>query len=184
MIIFVAGVHGVGKTTLCQKLTNNMRNQYKDLPFSLKHESASQLIKKKRSHFILENNKKVSTPDLNQEILVSEVKKLNNEYNTIILDGHFCLLDSFSNIISLDIKVFKNLNLHSVLLIEPQSVEQLETRYKNTQRPPIKNLEQLIVKENEQAHRITKLLNIPLFTIFMDDYNKFYNIMANQIKNN
>ncbi|WP_196424182.1 ATP-binding protein [Commensalibacter melissae] len=181
MIIFVAGVHGVGKTTLCEKFINNFNNKSKDLLISIKHESSSQLIKKIKTDFTLENNKKTITSDYNQELLINEVNKIKNNYDYIILDGHFCLLDSNDNITPLKINVFKQLNLDYIILIEPKDISQLKERYYNNKRLPITNLQKLVIEENKHANYISDKLRIPLFIIPMDDYVTFDNIITQQI---
>ncbi|AIU67251.1 ATP-binding protein [Vibrio coralliilyticus] len=92
-IIFVAGVHGVGKSTLCRKLSEK---------FGWPHYSCSDLIKQNSDY--VESSKFVSEPDKNQQALLSGISKITDA--TILLDGHFCLLDSEKKVINLSFNFF------------------------------------------------------------------------------
>ena len=63
-IIFVGGIHGVGKTTLCRKISEKLL---------LKHFSASDLISNLKSENIAKD-KKVSDVNENQNILLESIK--------------------------------------------------------------------------------------------------------------
>lgn len=81
---FVAGMYGVGKNTLCEKLSQRM-----NIPFY----SAGDLI----SHINGEEygaNKAVADKNKNQDILVEEVNALLIHQPQIILAGHFCIFNT------------------------------------------------------------------------------------------
>ncbi|EOG1982197.1 TPA: AAA family ATPase [Proteus mirabilis] len=81
MRIFISGVHGVGKSFLCDqfiKLNNNFI-----------HISSSELISSVRKKS-WDDNKIVLTPEENQSALLQELETYNNK--NILLDGHFCLI--------------------------------------------------------------------------------------------
>jgi adenylate kinase len=62
-IIFIGGVHGVGKTTLCKKIESR---------FNIEHFSASNLIAKEKAEEHL-RNKQVENITENQDFLVTAI---------------------------------------------------------------------------------------------------------------
>ncbi|MBF4434819.1 AAA family ATPase [Vibrio anguillarum] len=96
-IVFVSGIHGVGKSTLCSKLFDE---------FGWRHYSCSDLIKQNSDY--IESSKLVVNADKNQEALLRGVSLIEDD--TILLDGHFCLLGKELDIIELDMAVFESLS--------------------------------------------------------------------------
>lgn len=83
-IIFIAGVHGVGKTTICNKIKKEVNlNTY----------SSSDLIKRYNSS-ILSEEKQVNDVNDNQDILLKAISKFVDNNEVILLDGHFTLIYS------------------------------------------------------------------------------------------
>ncbi|MEI8628384.1 ATP-binding protein [Vibrio sp. M60_M70] len=103
-IIFVSGVHGVGKSTLCGKLSET---------FGWAHYSCSDLIKQNSDY--IESSKLVSTADKNQQALLKGLSQLTEE--VVLLDGHFCLLDKEEQIIELTFDVFDAISPSAILLV-------------------------------------------------------------------
>lgn len=104
-ILFVAGVYGVGKTTLCDILSEK---------YLISSYSSSELISK-CNHEEYGKNKYVTNSNRNQEILVNQVNKIKDE--SFILNGHFCLKEKNNKVILLENEVFKKLNLSCILLL-------------------------------------------------------------------
>lgn len=105
-IIFVSGVHGVGKSYLCSRINEKFR-----LPVF----SASSLIKNvKKSE--TDVNKRVIDAGNNQDYLISALNNLNPQSKTIILDGHFCLYGN-DGIIDIGIKTFESMRLKSIITL-------------------------------------------------------------------
>ena len=84
-IIFIGGIHGVGKTTLCKKVTDELH---------IKHHSASQLIKMLKNEDSDNRDKAVKNINSNQDLLVSAIDQYLDKSAPAILDGHFCLLNT------------------------------------------------------------------------------------------
>lgn len=122
MTIFVAGVHGVGKTfatkSACQKL-------------GLVHATASQLIREERGQATWDSAKMVSEVDQNQAALISAVRRIRESGATLVIDGHFVLRRTPGTHERLPIDVFRALECSSVLLIRspvPVLLERLHAR--------------------------------------------------------
>lgn len=83
-MIFVGGVHGVGKTYFSEKMS---------LKYNYRHYSASDLINFERN-----SSKKVDDLEGNQEQLIKNVLALKEKSDKFILDGHFCLINESGDI--------------------------------------------------------------------------------------
>lgn len=105
-IFFIAGVHGVGKGTLCKKLSSL-------LPAD--HLTASDLIKKRKK---IEISKTVNKVLLNQKILLEEFSFYKPQFPYILLDGHTCLMDSNKKIVKLSTSLFKELKVKKIVLLK------------------------------------------------------------------
>lgn len=122
MTIFVAGVHGAGKTFVtkpaCQKL-------------GLVHATASQLIKDERGQASWNAAKVVSDVDENQAALISAARRIRASGATLVMDGHFVLRRAPGSHERLPVDVFRSLGCSSVLLIRspvPVLLERLQAR--------------------------------------------------------
>lgn len=146
-VIFVAGVYGVGKSTLCKALSQILK-----LPFY----SASDLISKvNREKY--GTNKAVKDKFYNQEILINEINKKLNKYPTILLAGHFCIFDKDNSVDILPKNVFKEMQIEQILLLETdvdRIIYNLKKRdgkqYTSTQ------ILRLIKEEKIMAERVAK----------------------------
>jgi len=105
-IIFISGVHGVGKSFLCSRINEI---------FSLPIFSASSLIKDLKKSEI-DVDKRVIDAGNNQDYLISALNNLNPQSKAIILDGHFCLYGS-DGIIDIGIKTFESMRLKSIITL-------------------------------------------------------------------
>lgn len=85
-IIFVAGIYGVGKSTLCERLS---------ISIGIPCYSAGDLISAINGE-IYGRNKTVVNKEKNQDILVTAVNERLQKDKTFILAGHFCIFDPLS----------------------------------------------------------------------------------------
>lgn len=106
--IFIAGVYGTGKSTMCSALSKELH-----IPAF----SASDLI----SSFNGEQygaNKTVSDKNNNQVLLSERVHQLSKEYGNIILAGHFCIFNTNNEVDILPESVYPTLNISQIILLE------------------------------------------------------------------
>ncbi|NER82369.1 MAG: AAA family ATPase [Leptolyngbya sp. SIO1D8] len=110
-LIFVAGIHGVGKTTLCNELSSK---------FSMEHFSASDLIAKEKEEQHL-RNKRVENIGGNQDHLIVAINKSFNKTNWYLLDGHFCLLNQENKITRIPYSTYEGISPTAVLVLVDES---------------------------------------------------------------
>ncbi|MGO4416888.1 ATP-binding protein [Cupriavidus sp. KB_39] len=112
-VVFVGGVHGVGKTTACEQVSR---------AYGCIHISASDLIRRERADAIAANEKQVNDIDGNQELLVRGFRRFRDSYDgrCILLDGHFALRDGIGDIQRLPLKVFRALAPDHLICFEDE----------------------------------------------------------------
>lgn len=106
-IIFVGGIHGVGKTTLCHYLANEL---------NIMNYSSSKLIAKLNSERV-KVDKTVNDINGNQDALLNAINLFLSKDENYILDGHFCLLDENNKISQIPLGTFKNLDLKLIVIL-------------------------------------------------------------------
>ena len=157
MTIFVAGVHGAGKTfatkPACQKL-------------GLVYATASQLIQEERGQVTWDGTKMVSDVDKNQAALISAVRRIRESGSILVIDGHFVLRRAPGTHERLPIDVFRALECSSVLLIR-SPVPVLLERLHATQDMSWSEAELADFSKAEDAHsaEVADVLGIPLKTL-------------------
>lgn len=107
-LVFCGGVHGVGKTSLCQALADQMHAV---------HVSAGSLLRlaglvKPSEYAVLDHGE-------NQAYIQTALQDYREQYGgaRIILDGHFCLLRPNRRIQSLPCELFKSLRAAALLVV-------------------------------------------------------------------
>lgn len=154
-VIFVAGVHAVGKTTACTQAADTLR---------IAHYAASSLIKAEKADAISAQGKAVIDLDGNQELLIRSVEKACIRHQgRIILDGHFTLLVSDGNIEALPISVFRALRIEGIVVFQDQPAEiakRLQLRDQESWHPD--HIAKHQSAELVHAHAVSAELNIPL----------------------
>ena len=119
MNIFVAGVHGVGKTYLASRLPATL---------GLMHASASKLIQEELTIPNWAVDKRIGERDSNQNqiALSAAVKRHNCAGTRLLLDGHFVLLNARGEFSCLGTEVFESLKLDGVVLLQadPHTIAQ------------------------------------------------------------
>lgn len=103
-IYFIGGIHGTGKTSICQLLSKR---------YNIPNYSSGILINKGKQIY-----KQVDKINDNQEILIKEIERLSDYHNNIILDGHYTLLDENNNIQYISDELFGNLNIKQMILLK------------------------------------------------------------------
>ncbi len=149
-LVFVAGVHGVGKTTFVD-------TSFKSLGYPCF--SCSQLIKSMKGE--VPENKLVKNIGQNQELLSEKINRLKNEYSFFILDGHFTLLNSNKEITNIPLSLFKKI-APCLIIVLTADIESIFKRLS-----PITIGREFIdifqKTEINRAKEIAQILDIPIY---------------------
>ena len=158
-IIFVGGVHAVGKGTVCKNLSQKL---------NLEHLSASQVLK--WDELSDSKNKKVQNFSTTQERLLTNLNRIIELDKKYLLDGHFTLLNSNGEPEKIDESTFAGIKPQSIILLtcEPKIIFERLKQRDNT-KYNISILRKMQVMEIEHANYISKILDIPLFTVIDGD---------------
>ncbi len=105
--VFLGGVHGVGKTTLCNTAFAEARFHCV---------TASSLIKAFKSN--IDKNKRVEGIADNQVLLLKQLKIEKEKHKRLLLDGHFCLINNCDQIEPIAIDVFRAISPDLLILLK------------------------------------------------------------------
>lgn len=109
-MIFISGVHGVGKSYFCDKVKENI---------DIDTYSASSLISE-RKQAAFSSDKLIPDIDDNQKYLLEAVTELRQTKDNFILDGHFCLLNANGEVQRITRYTFTTLMPEAILLLTEQ----------------------------------------------------------------
>lgn len=152
-IIFVAGIHGVGKSTLCEKLVTKL-----NIPCY----SSSDLINRLKKNTFTEDKAVANVFD-NQDILLSALKKFVDK-DRFLLDGHFALFNSHHEVQLVPEQTFKSISPVAICVLTCDAelaLKRVETRDKV--KHSISAYKALSATELTQAKEIAAKLSVPLF---------------------
>lgn len=170
-VIFVSGVHGVGKTSMCENYqTNEM--------FTC--QSAGNLIRAAKAKSNIAKNKDVKNIDDNQQLLIKAVSNIKNSGKLLLLDGHFAIWNSEHLPTAIETKVFIDLGIDSIITIhdEPHLIaERIRTRDESSSITE-SEIDALQKIEIEQANKIANTLGIPLTLLKAFDAKGFDKTIA------
>lgn len=159
-VIFVAGIHGVGKTTVC----NYFSDHYK-----IPHYSASTLISERKMQYF-SKNKKVEHIEENQDFLIEAIDSLDINDSYLLLDGHFCLLNTEGKITRIPEKTFKKLSpIGIVVLVDSEENILLKIENRDGYRHDITLITSLQQEELTYSKEVSDTLHIPYFLHKMSD---------------
>lgn len=167
-IIFIGGIHGVGKGTLCKRIASDLK---------IIHLSASEVLK--WSDFNADSSdKKVADICATQDRLLMNLEKLIQLNKTYLLDGHFCLLNKGGEIEKVPDEVFVGINPKKIVIVceSPETIcERLFQR--DGKSYDVFRLEQMQIIEREHAQHIAELLRIPMYEIRSSSYDELKKII-------
>jgi len=152
--VFIGGVHGVGKTHFCTNIVSR---------FDVAHVTASDLIGRHIKHQI---DKTVSDIEGNQLILAEELARYQTNCRTILLDGHFCLLNAASSVQDVPLETFKAISLCSIILLidNPKAIaDRLSNRDRRVHSTEL--ISELQSREIVRANLTSQSLQVPISII-------------------
>lgn len=164
-IIFIGGIHGVGKGTICKEITSKT---------NLIHITVSEILK--WNEISSDEEKLVKNISSTQERLILGLKNLIKNEKQYLLDGHFCLLNSLGVPNKIDEETFDKINpkIISIVIDDVKKIaERLEAR--DNKKYDIKILNDLQEMEIEYAKYLSKKYSIPYIEIKNNDYKSLLN---------
>lgn len=172
-IIFIGGIHGIGKGTICKKITD----QFSDLV----HISASTLLK--WEEISTPENKLVQNFDSTQDRLIKGLKATIEKDKAYLLDGHFCLLNKEGIPEQIEEETFQLINPKAIVVV----VEDVNLIYQGlANRDSMKyNTEILALMQKmevEHAQNIASELEVPFIKISRNDYSKLTEYLLSEIQ--
>ncbi|MDQ6968012.1 MAG: ATP-binding protein [Mariprofundaceae bacterium] len=176
--IFIGGIHGVGKSTTCSKVSDEL---------NIPHLTASDLIrqyKKEASIQDADQEKRVVDIPANQDILITALHNSVIAADTYILDGHFTLIDSLGAVKPVPISVFEEMNPKALFIItEKPELIQSRLLLRDEKDYCSKELRTMQDAEIEQAQKIAKGIDVPLYQISFASVTKMSETIGKFIKN-
>ena len=154
-VLFLAGIYGVGKSTLGETLS-----QRQGIPFYSAGDLISQVNGEKYGA-----NKVVADKVGNQDILAMQIDRLLKQYDRILLAGHFCIVNKHGEVDCLPQDAFKNLHLDKIILLEAEEEQVLDhLRVRDAKKYSPELVAALMQTEREMAYAVSAELNCPIAT--------------------
>jgi adenylate kinase len=153
-LVFMGGIHGVGKTTYCRGLAPLV---------GARHLTAGSLIREAGG---VQIDKTVANLDQNQVRLLAALERRRAAGERILLDGHFCVLSPSLTIEYIPIAVFRRIAPSRVVLMgaEPGDIfARLQQR--DGKAPPLSLIGELAQAEQQHAITVGSALNAPILRI-------------------
>ncbi len=166
-IIFIGGIHGVGKGTICSDISLNT---------GLIHLTASQILK--WVEISKKDNKLVENITSTQERLINGLNNLIKKDKEYIIDGHFCLLNSNGTPNRIDEDTFDQINPKAIVVV----IDDVEKIAKRLEKRDGKIYDFLVLNELqkmevEYAKYLSKKYSIPYGEIKNGNYTQLMEII-------
>lgn len=168
-IVFIGGIHGVGKSTICLNICQKLNLEYLSASELLKWNDINDDIK----------NKKVEDIPYTQNRLIKGLKSIVNHKKFYLLDGHYCLLNKDNEVENISINTFLMINPIAFCLILGDVLE-IKNRLEVRDSKPYKYelLELLQDSELNYSKLLSKTLNTPLHVGKNNDYSNLTNALS------
>lgn len=171
-IIFVSGIHGVGKTTLCNTISEQIGiNSY----------SSSNLIREFKE--LSSNKKTVDNVNKNQDILLESIRLNIEEEREYILDGHFILIDENYELKEVPLSTFRDMNIKAIIILYEDVdiiLERLSSRDEVSYTKDF--IEDFQRKEIERGIEVAKILDKPYKVLKSTNYKEILKEIENIIR--
>ena len=166
---FISGIHGVGKSTLCQMISQKL---------NIKQYSCSELIK--NNSMYIETSKMVANANDNQDVLLNAITKISDK--KILLDGHFCLINNAEKVIKLEHTIFEAIS--PKLIINVTCNEELimnRLLKRDGKCLSLDKLQELQEAEISSARQFSNSFKIPIYQYTSEDpIEELVNILLRQ----
>ncbi len=172
-IFFIGGIHGVGKGTICGKISDRI---------NINSIAASSLLKWKEVPESVDHNKKVNDIPDTQNRLLNGINQLNE--GIYLVDGHFCLLDSDEKIVGVPFEIFNAMNpINLALIVQEPRIIAKRLYLRDGLDYDVNLISDMQETEITHAKMISDKLKIQLFIIENEDIELYVNEIKRLIKN-
>ena len=169
-VIFIGGIHGVGKGTLCNKICNQL---------NLQHLSASEVLK--WNEISEKENKLVKDFTLTQNRLITNLQQIVKDNERYVLDGHYCLLNYKHEPKKIDFQTFNLLNPFAFAIVI-DSVQEIKRRLENRDKKEYDF--ELLLKfqelELEYSIELSNKLKKPHLALKSEEIDNFKTFLSNE----
>lgn len=166
-IIFIGGIHGVGKGTICNEIA---------LKTGSIHLSASQILK--WEEISARDNKLVKNIASTQSSLIKGLENLIRTDEKYLLDGHFCLLNSNGIPSRIDEHFFDQINLKAIAIaIDVVEIIAKRLEARDGKIYDVEVLNELQQMEVEYAKFLSDKYSIPYIEIKDKNYTQLIEII-------
>lgn len=165
-MIFLGGVHGVGKTSMCDGISEK---------FGLKVISASTIIRAEREHPSSDSRTAVSNVGGNQGLLIRGVQRhVADAPGNYLMDGHFALRTLAGKIEEIDANVFHSMGVNGlVCLVDDPDAIARRLAARDGQRHEVDAIAQLQAAELGAAESVARTLGLELRVVQAFDCHAF-----------
>ena len=158
--LFVGGVHGAGKGSLCKQLVDYLIGEYV---------SASQLL-----HWNTKC-KQVKDVSYNQELLTELLQKHTQHDVDYVIDGHFALWNKNNECEVVPLETFVRLKLSAIIIVTCASeLVQKRLKFRDSIIYKLEDIKALQSLEEKQAKVVAQTLGIPLMIVNPVEEFDFY----------
>lgn len=170
MVIFICGIHGSGKGTLCKKISSQT---------GIPHFTASDVLKWSEVSPNMQNKNVVDIPETQNRLLLG-LEKLKEKHQSFILDGHFCLFNKEGDVEKISVEVFEKISPNFIVLVSANS-DKITARLKARDNVKYSEviLKQMQKIEQEYSKQVAQELKIPYFQIIDENLIELLTAITN-----
>jgi adenylate kinase len=152
-VFFVGGIHGAGKTSLCKQLLAALPAE---------HATAGDLIRNTPGTPACIEKAVNNVPE-NQRRLLNALDARRATCTTLLLDGHFCLLNRDGEVQDISIEVFRTISPSAIVLVEDDPlVIQRRLQSRDGTSYTVQLISEFGRRELDHATAVSKTINVPL----------------------
>ena len=169
MVIFVGGIHGSGKGTICKQLANQI---------NYVHLTASKLLKWNE---VSPDTKNKFVKDIadTQDRLIHGLEEAKRKNRQIILDGHYCLFNANGVPERVPISTFEKINPKVLSIVYAEPVEILKRLHnRDSKKYSLDVIEKMQRLELRCAEEVALYLRIPLVKINSEETNNLKELIS------
>jgi len=161
-IIFIGGIHGVGKGTICKKISVSKK---------ITHLSASEVLK--WDEISTKENKLVNNLETTQSRLIKGLDALIQNADTYLLDGHYCLLNSKNKPEKVSEKTFETIDPKVMaIVIEDTKIIYERLKQRDGTKYSLSLLNEMQEMEIDYAKYLSSKYNKPYVEIYNGNCNE------------